>query len=155
MGKVLPLPRKSWAKSWKSGRCGAAPAFCAGAQLLGLGLGWCWRGGGGGDVTPAGAWTSFSARTALQPQLHKAVGPDGLGHVLHRLLKDWILFCDAQARAPVFVCLCVRACGVCMCCVCVCVVWVREIDRETETEREWRWMDPIMNELRGRENSER
>jgi hypothetical protein len=59
--------------------------------LTGMRMGWCWR---GEDV--AAVWTTFSARTHLQPQLHKAVGAGGLGHRRHRRLKDWILFYDSQ-----------------------------------------------------------
>ena len=60
-------------------------------QLAGAGLGW--RGGDLGAL-----WNTCSARTHLQPQLHKAVGPGGLGGWRHRRLKDWILFCVAQVR---------------------------------------------------------
>jgi hypothetical protein len=62
-----------------------------GVDLAGRGLGSCWRGREAGEV-----WTAFSARTALQPQLHKAVRPGDVGDRRHRRLKDWILFYDAQ-----------------------------------------------------------
>jgi hypothetical protein len=62
-----------------------------GVDLAGRGLASCWRGQEAG-----GLWTTFSARTALQPQLHKAVRPGDVGDRRHRRLKDWILFYDAQ-----------------------------------------------------------
>ena len=41
-------------------------------------------------------WTTFNARTHLQPQLHKAVGLTDVLDRRHMRLKDWILFYDAQ-----------------------------------------------------------
>ena len=55
--------------------------------LAGRGLGSCWD---GEDL--AGVWTTFSARTPLQPQLHKAVGPAAASDPRHRRLRDWIVF---------------------------------------------------------------
>ncbi len=59
--------------------------------LHALGLSSCWE---GHDLR--GLWTAFSARTPLQPQLHKAVGPAGVLDRRHRRLKDWIVFRSAQ-----------------------------------------------------------
>jgi hypothetical protein len=59
--------------------------------LSGTGLSSCWE---GHDL--GGLWTTFNARTHLQPQLHKAVGLAGVLDRRHMRLKDWILFYRAQ-----------------------------------------------------------
>ena len=66
------------------------------ADLLAeLGLGSCW--GGRGEL--GGVWTTFSARTHLQPQGHKAVGPAAAGGAEHRRLRDWVVFPAGRAAA--------------------------------------------------------
>ena len=45
-----------------------------------------------------GVWTTFSARTHLQPQGHKAVGP-AAGGAEHRRLRDWVVFPVGRAAA--------------------------------------------------------
>ena len=60
-------------------------------MLAGWGLGSCWDG-----AELAGLWTTFSARTHLQPQLHKAVGPAAAADPRHRRLRDWIVFRRGQ-----------------------------------------------------------
>ncbi len=63
--------------------------FCA---LLGeRGLGSCWD---GQDLR--GLWTTFNARTYLQPQLHKAVGLEGVLDRRHMRLRDWVVFRAGQ-----------------------------------------------------------
>ena len=64
------------------------------ALLAGRGLASCWSGRNLAEL-----WTTFSARTSLQPQLHKAVGPGRVLDPCHRQLKDWILFRDSQVPA--------------------------------------------------------
>mmetsp|Transcript_73693 Transcript_73693/g.196058 ORF Transcript_73693/g.196058 Transcript_73693/m.196058 type:complete len:552 (-) Transcript_73693:622-2277(-) len=59
--------------------------------LAGAGMSSCWAGQDLRDV-----WTTFSARTYLQPQLHKAVPLSRVMDPAHRRLKDWILFYGAQ-----------------------------------------------------------
>ena len=51
------------------------------------GLGSCWQ---GQDLR--GLWTTFNARTYLQPQLHKAVGLEGVLDKRHMRLRDWVVF---------------------------------------------------------------
>jgi hypothetical protein len=51
----------------------------------------CWE---GQDLRSL--WTTYNARTHLQPQLHKAVGLSDVLDRRHMRLKDWILFYDAQ-----------------------------------------------------------
>jgi hypothetical protein len=55
------------------------------------GLGSCWQ---GQDLR--GLWTTFNARTYLQPQLHKAVGLDGVLDQRHMRLRDWVVFRAGQ-----------------------------------------------------------
>ena len=64
------------------------PPPCMAAVLAGLGLASCWDGHG----DPAGLWTAFRARTPLQPQLHKAVGPTEARGRRNLRLRDWIVF---------------------------------------------------------------
>ena len=59
--------------------------------LVDKGLSSCWE---GQDLHSL--WTTFNARTHLQPQLHKAVGLTDVLDRRHMRLKDWILFYDAQ-----------------------------------------------------------
>ena len=62
------------------------------AFLAGRGLASCWSG------RPLdGVWTTFSARTHLQPQLHKAVSHARVLEGRNTQLKDWIVFSEAQA----------------------------------------------------------
>ncbi len=68
----------------------AAPSFAA--VLTDLGLSSCWD----GACDRAGLWTSFRARTALQPQLHKAVPPAAARGRRHLRLRDWIVFAGAR-----------------------------------------------------------
>ena len=55
--------------------------------IAGLGLSSCWD----GHQDREGLWTVFRARTTLQPQLHKAVGPAAARGREHLQLRDWIL----------------------------------------------------------------
>mmetsp|Transcript_73694 Transcript_73694/g.196065 ORF Transcript_73694/g.196065 Transcript_73694/m.196065 type:complete len:556 (-) Transcript_73694:622-2289(-) len=64
--------------------------------LAGAGMSSCWAGQDLRDV-----WTTFSARTYLQPQLHKAVPLSRVMDPAHRRLKDWILFYGAQVAVEV------------------------------------------------------
>ena len=59
--------------------------------LAGRGLSSCWEGQDLGSL-----WTTFNARTHLQPQLQKAVGLSDVLDRRHMRLKDWILFYDSQ-----------------------------------------------------------
>ena len=59
------------------------------------GLASCW--GRRGEL--GGVWTTFSARTHLQPQGHKAVGPAAAGGAEHRRLRDWVVFPAGRAAA--------------------------------------------------------
>ena len=62
------------------------------SYLLGQrGLGSCWQ---GQDLR--GLWTTFNARTYLQPQLHKAVGLEGVLDRRHMRLRDWLVFRAGQ-----------------------------------------------------------
>ena len=63
--------------------------FCA--LLRERGLGSCWD---GQDLR--GLWTTFNARTYLQPQLHKAVGLEGVLDRRHMRLRDWVVFRAGQ-----------------------------------------------------------
>ena len=63
--------------------------------LSARGLSSCWTG------RPLdGVWTTFSARTHLQPQLHKAVSHARVLESANTQLKDWIVFAAAQAESP-------------------------------------------------------
>jgi hypothetical protein len=62
-----------------------------GRELAGRGLGSCWQ---GQDL--GGLWTTFNARTYLQPQLHKAVGAAEVLDRRHMRLRDWVVFRAAQ-----------------------------------------------------------
>jgi hypothetical protein len=76
------------------GGMGGAGGVCAEGFRAGLaarGLASCW---GAGDLSLL--WTTFSARTFLQPQLHKAVGPAEAADPRHRRLRDWAVFRAAQ-----------------------------------------------------------
>jgi hypothetical protein len=55
------------------------------------GLASCWAGRPAADL-----WTTATARTALQPQLHKAAPPGAARDPRRRALKDWLLFRPAQ-----------------------------------------------------------
>ena len=64
-----------------------------GEMLAARGLSSCWA--GRGDMREL--WTTFSARTLLQPQMHKAVGPAAAGGAEHRRLRDWVVFPAGRA----------------------------------------------------------
>jgi hypothetical protein len=61
---------------------------CLESVIAGLGLSSCWD----DQLDKGSLWTVFQARTALQPQIHKAVGPSAARGRRHLQLKDWILF---------------------------------------------------------------
>ena len=63
--------------------------------LAARGLASCW----GGREELGGVWTTYSARTHLQPQGHKAVGPAAAGGAEHRRLRDWVVFPAGRAAA--------------------------------------------------------
>jgi hypothetical protein len=62
-----------------------------GEHLRSLGLSACWT-----DAEAPHVWTTFSARTFLQPQLQKAVGHAQVLDRGNMHLKDWVLFYAAQ-----------------------------------------------------------
>ena len=63
------------------------------ALLAARGLSSCWA----GRDDAAGLWTTFSARTLLQPQVHKAVAAAAAGGAEHRRLRDWVVFPAGRA----------------------------------------------------------
>ena len=65
------------------------------ALLAARGLSSCWA----GRDDAAGLWTTFSARTLLQPQVHKAVAAAAAGWAEHRRLQDWVVFPAGRAAA--------------------------------------------------------
>ena len=83
----------------KVATCSAKPAGAAtgldGGSFRSIlserGLGSCWQ---GQDLR--GLWTTFNARTYLQPQLHKAVGLEGVLDRRHMRLRDWLVFRAGQ-----------------------------------------------------------
>ena len=91
---VKPADAPGGERGEPRGRPAGAAGLDAGgfsALLADLGLGSCWQ---GQDLR--GLWTTFNARTYLQPQLHKAVGLEGVLDRRHMRLRDWLVFRAGQ-----------------------------------------------------------